>query len=405
MPGRTGQLTPRLRLLVAAAMAVLAAVAAVVVVRASAGGPGGPGPGDRQAAQNAMRRAALANPGLDPGTPLLGRPAPGFELTDQFGRRFSLAQFRGKVVLLAFVDSRCTTICPLTTASMTGAVSLLGPGAAGRVQLLGVDANPDAIAVSDVRAYSRAHQMMRSWKFLTGSLRRLSAVWRAYKVYVAASHGEVDHQPVIYLIDAQGRERVLYLTQMSYTSVAQQAQVIADGLARLLPGHPAPRRIVSLRYIRGISPGSTVSLPVIGGSGPPGPVRLGPGHPHLLVFAASWVSEVSPMRAGLRALAGYQREARKRGLPTAVVIDEVPTEPSGRAVPGLLAGPAGRAGGYQVAADRAGRLASGYGVTDLPWIELTGQDGRILFRQAGWLPAAELVARVARAQARAGAAG
>ncbi len=382
-------------------MAVLAAVAvAVVVVRAAAGGPGTAG---RRAAPDATSRAALANPGLDPGTPLLGRPAPGFELTDQFGRPVSLAQFRGQVVLLAFVDSRCTTICPLTTVSMTEAVRLLGPGAAGRVQLLGVDANPDAIAVSDVRAYSRAHQMMRSWKFLTGSPRQLAAVWRAYKVYVAASHGEIDHEPVIYLIDSRGRERTLYLTQMSYTSVAQQAQVIADGLARLLPGHPAPRKIVSLRYIRGISPGSAVSLPATR-SGLPGSVRLGPGHPHLLVFAASGVSEVSSLRAGLRAVAAYQREARKRGLPPAVVIDESPAEPAGRAVPGLLAGPAGAAG-YQLAADRAGRLASGYGVQDLPWIELTGQDGQILFRQAGWLPAADLVAKVARAQARARAAG
>src|SRR6266705_2760845 len=134
MSGGTGRLTPRLRLAAAAAMAVLAAVAvAVVVVRAAAGGPGTAG---RRAAPDATSRAALANPGLDPGTPLLGRPAPGFELTDQF---------RGQVVLLAFVDSRCTTICPLTTVSMTEAVRLLGPGAAGRVQLLGVDANPDAI--------------------------------------------------------------------------------------------------------------------------------------------------------------------------------------------------------------------------------------------------------------------
>ncbi len=53
----------------------------------------------------------------------------------------ALSQFRGKVVILAFVDSQCTTVCPLTTVSMLEAKQLLG--AAGRdVQLLGVDANP-----------------------------------------------------------------------------------------------------------------------------------------------------------------------------------------------------------------------------------------------------------------------
>src|SRR5438270_9054642 len=80
---------------------------------------------------NSSGQALRRNPYLDPGT-ALHRPAPGFALTDQFGRRVSLTDFRGKVVLLAFTDSRCTTICPLTTTSMVEAKRLLG-AAASRV--------------------------------------------------------------------------------------------------------------------------------------------------------------------------------------------------------------------------------------------------------------------------------
>src|SRR6476661_9141936 len=87
--------------------------------------------------------SALHNPGVDPGTLIPGRPAPGFTLTDQFGQHVSLSQFRGKAVVLTFVDSECTTVCPLGTASLTGAVSLLGPAAARRIQILGIDANPN----------------------------------------------------------------------------------------------------------------------------------------------------------------------------------------------------------------------------------------------------------------------
>src|SRR5438067_7576492 len=54
------------------------------------------------------------NPNLDPGT-ALHRPAPNFMLSDQFGRPVSLSSYRGKVVILSFDDSRCTTVCPLTT--------------------------------------------------------------------------------------------------------------------------------------------------------------------------------------------------------------------------------------------------------------------------------------------------
>jgi cytochrome oxidase Cu insertion factor (SCO1/SenC/PrrC family) len=100
---------------------------------------------------------------VDPGTSLPGSAAPGFTLTDQYGSRVSLRQFRGQAVVIAFVDARCTTVCPLTTVSLTEAVSMLGPAAGRHVQLLGIDANPDATRVADVRAYSAVHQMMRSW--------------------------------------------------------------------------------------------------------------------------------------------------------------------------------------------------------------------------------------------------
>src|SRR6266704_5903781 len=113
--------------------------------------------------------AAMDNPNLDLGSSLGDKPAPDFRLRNQFGQPMSLSQFRGKVVLLGFEDSECATVCPLTTQSMVFAKELLGK-AGSSVQLLGVDANPDAVAVSDVLAYSRAHAMVNQWDFLTGSL-------------------------------------------------------------------------------------------------------------------------------------------------------------------------------------------------------------------------------------------
>ena len=329
----------RVVLAAAAGLAVLcAAVLVAVLVSRPHGGRGTPG------ASQALENAAGRNPDVDPGTSLPSPAAPGFTLTDQSGRPVSLRQFRGKAVVLAFVDSRCTTVCPLTTVSMTEAVGMLGPAAARHIQLLGIDANPDATKVADVRAYTAAHQMTRSWDFLTGSDSQLAAVWRAYHVYVAASHGNIDHEPAVYLIDAQGRERTLYLTQMAYASVAQQAELIASGLSRILPGHP-----------------------------------------HLLVFLASWDQETSDLPAELRALAAYQREALRRGWPTVVVVDETPTETSPAGLARVLAASGGATLGYPVVADTSGRLADGYGVQDLPWIELTSASGRIRYHHDGWL--------------------
>ena len=92
-------------------------------------------------------------------TSIPGRPcpqvAPNFTLTDQFGQPVSLSSYRGKVVILAFNDSECTTVCPLTTAALVDAKAMLG-SAASQVQLLGIDANPKATAIDDVLSYSEA---------------------------------------------------------------------------------------------------------------------------------------------------------------------------------------------------------------------------------------------------------
>jgi hypothetical protein len=47
--------------------------------------------------------------------PVPARPAPGFTLADQDGRTMPLSGWRGKVVVLEFMDPHCTDICPLVS--------------------------------------------------------------------------------------------------------------------------------------------------------------------------------------------------------------------------------------------------------------------------------------------------
>jgi cytochrome oxidase Cu insertion factor (SCO1/SenC/PrrC family) len=380
----------RLALILGLPVLVVAALVAVIVVVT------GSRSAQHTSAEQVQFREAANNPDVDPGTSLPGVIAPAVSLTDQFGQRVSLHQFSGKVIVLAFVDARCTTICPLSTVSMTEAVHMLGPAAAKQVQLVGIDANPDATKVADVRAYSQAHQMMHSWDFLTGSDRELAAVWRAYHVYVAASHGDIDHEPAIYLIDQQGKERTLYLTQMAYAGVGQQADLIADGIARLLPGHPAPHHLVPLQLAKSIRPDAPVSLPVIGGADQARAVPLGPGHPHVLVFLASWVSEISDLPAELRLLSSYQQRAASQHWPSVVAIDESQAETDLSALPAQLANAGGSGLGYPVVADTSGRVADGYSVQDLPWIEITSSAGQVLVKHDGWLSSKALIAAVTK---------
>ena len=341
-------------------------------------------------AASGQARAEAANPDLDPGTSLGGDPAPGFRLVNQFGQPTSLGQFRGKVVVLAFTDSQCTTVCPLTTASMLEARALLG-AAGNQVQLLGIDANPKATAVNDVMSYSRAHGMVNQWDFLTGSPAQLKATWQAYHIYARIQAGQVDHTPALYVIDRRGRERKIYLTTMAYASIGQAAQILAAEAASLLPGHPKRASQRSLAHIGGLAPTTRAKLNAV----PAGPVTLGPGRPRLILFFATWLTQTSGLRAQLTALGRYARAARHGKLPQLVAVDEAATEPSPGAARSFLQR-LGHPLGYPVALDPADRLADGYGVRDQPWFVLTSTSGKIMWKHDGWLPVAALKAAAHR---------
>ena len=337
--------------------------------------------------------AAMDNPNLDLGTSLGARSAPDFRLQNQFGQPMSLSQFRGKVVMLSFEDSECTTVCPLTTQSMLQAKQLLGP-AGNQVQLLGVDANPDAISTADVLSYSRTHGLVNQWNFLTGQLAELKATWTSYHIAVQIERGQIDHTPALFLIDQQGRERKLYLSQMAYSSVGQSAQVLADEVASLLPGHPKVASQQSLAAIAVQGPSDHLTLPSAGPQG--GTVALGPGQPRLVMFFATWLAEVSDLKSELTGASAYAAAARRDGLPSLVAVDETVVESSAQAVRSYL-GSLGTSLGYPVALDTTGRVADGYGVQDQPWFALVSASGKIIWSHDGWLPLPALESAVKHA--------
>jgi cytochrome oxidase Cu insertion factor (SCO1/SenC/PrrC family)/thiol-disulfide isomerase/thioredoxin len=332
------------------------------------------------------------NPDLDPGEVLSG-PAPDFTLTDQWGRPVSLHSFRGKVVILAFNDSECTTVCPLTTTAMLDAKAMLR-SAGSRVQLLAIDANPNAIAVKHVRAYSELHGMVHQWHFLTGSLQQLKHVWSAYHIEVAILNGQIDHTPALFVISPQGKLAKLYVTQLVFAAVPQLGQLLAQEASRLLPGHPAVHSHLSYAPIPGITPKRRTTVPSPAG----GTVALGAdGSPRLYFFFATWDQEVMDLRSQLETLGSYQTLAARTGLPRLTAVDERSLEPSSSALSQLL-GSLPHPLPYPVAIDRSGRLADGYEVQDEPWLVLTSGTGRLLWyydvSAAGPISRAHLVHQV-----------
>ncbi len=351
----------------------------------------------------AMLARAAADPGSAPaatGARAL-RPAPyapGFTLTDQFGRRVALRSLRGRAVVLAFVDSRCTTVCPLTAQSMRQAQRLLGP-AVGQVQLVAINANPTATSVATVRAWSQAHGMEQRWLFLTGSPAQLATVWHRYHIYVAIVHGLIDHTPAVYVIGPRGHERYVSQTSGNFAAVDAEARALAAETAAVLP---APWRLVGgawsktagtlgrLRVLAqaGHAPHTVAqrSVPGLSATGQATTVRVGgtAGGPQLVAFFATWCTACREDMAVLRA---YGRQAAAQHLPPAVAVDLRVAEPSTAWVRRFVSA---QRLGLPVAFDRRGHLASAYGVAALPFLALVGPHGTVRWRHVGVLTLAGL---------------
>jgi len=172
------------------------------------------------------------------GFPMPGNPAPDFNLVDQFGHSVTLSSLRGREVVLAFIDSRCKTLCPLTAEIMYDAKVRLGSSAASRVALVAINANPTATSIATVQAWSINHGMLHQWLFLTGTAQQLQSVYHLYNVYVqVSSSGQDVHDPATLIIDAQGRERLYFetLDSNSKSDLSSEEIGLEAGMQQWLP--------------------------------------------------------------------------------------------------------------------------------------------------------------------------
>src|SRR6266699_1579939 len=152
---------------------------------------------------------------------------PDLTLTGQFGHTMTLSSLRGHEVVLAFIDARCKTLCPLTAQIMYDAKVQLGSSASSRVDLVAVNANPTATSIPEVQAWSINHGMLHQWLFLTGTAQQLQSVYHVYNVYVQVSSNElVEHDPIMFIIDPQGHERLYFETLGSNSQSDLKSQEI-----------------------------------------------------------------------------------------------------------------------------------------------------------------------------------
>ncbi|MGO9558219.1 MAG: SCO family protein [Acidimicrobiales bacterium] len=167
---------------------------------ATSGVPNGTTPPDLQPSIGAMMSLQGAGPGK----------ASAFSLLGPAGEPVSLSAFRGKVVVLAFFDSRCDDVCPILERELSSGMAALDKAGDGnRVEFLTVNTDPLATSVTSSSAATKGMTGREHWQFLTGPLAELNAVWKAYGITVEAqpTTSTVSHTDVLYFIDPDGTLR------------------------------------------------------------------------------------------------------------------------------------------------------------------------------------------------------
>ena len=145
------------------------------------------------------------------------RRAPGFALTDQAGKAVSLAAYRGRPVIVTFIDPLCRNLCPLEARVLNDVVR--GLPAASRPAILAVSTNVYGNARVNLLQDVRKWTLVPQWRWAVGGGAQLAPVWKDYQVQVLVTTKkiagvtvhEIAHTEAAFVVDSAGHERALYL--------------------------------------------------------------------------------------------------------------------------------------------------------------------------------------------------
>lgn len=149
-------------------------------------------------------------------------------LTDHNGKERTLADFRGKAVALFFGYTHCPDVCPTTLADMAQVMRMLGKDG-DRLQVVFVTVDPERDTQALLAQYVPAFDL--SFLGLYGDAQATAQVAKAFNVLYqkqpTKSGYNVDHSAGTFLIDPQGRVRLL-------APYGQRAEWLAEDVRLLL---------------------------------------------------------------------------------------------------------------------------------------------------------------------------
>ncbi len=153
---------------------------------------------------------------------------PDFSLTDFDGRPRTLADYRGKVVVLMFGFVRCPDVCPTELFKIAQAMKKLGPRS-DHVLVLFITLDPERDTPAILKSYVAAFDPR--FGGLSGTTAQTDAAAANFFVqYAKVPEGDdyvISHSTGIYLIDAGGHLRLVGTTNTTVADLAHDIAALA----------------------------------------------------------------------------------------------------------------------------------------------------------------------------------
>jgi len=122
---------------------------------------------------------------------------PEMELTDSNGNKTALQSLLAtdRPVILNFIFTSCTTVCPILTATLSQANKAFAEDKVKPI-LISISIDPQYDTPSRLHDYAQRYHAGENWHFLTGSRQQIIALQRAFDAYYGT---KMNHQPVSFL--------------------------------------------------------------------------------------------------------------------------------------------------------------------------------------------------------------
>lgn len=155
-----------------------------------------------------------------------------FDLPDHNGQRRTLADFKGKVVVVFFGFTQCPDVCPTALAELASVKQQLGADG-DKLQGIFITVDPERDTAELLKAYMANFDP--SFVALVPSLAQLPELAKSFKIYYKKVDGKtptsytMDHSAGSYVFDASGRVRLYHRYGSPVEGLVKDVQLLLKG--------------------------------------------------------------------------------------------------------------------------------------------------------------------------------